>query len=183
MLAERVPNSVVLASPGKMVSATDRSLLLVGDDAVKDGIYILEESMIAVEVFGDENTGAVEKDAVPFILEACLVFQREGTVWREGVDGDVAQDGIGKRVLCFRGSLRANGFEDVQRRGLGCGIEPRLAWVCKWPEGGWCAAHLDGASYNFGEVDQRLILLAMVGSTWSGDTVVQAINTEHNHDP
>lgn len=99
MLAEGVPDSVVLTGPSEVVSMAGERFFFLGNDAVEDGVDRAEELLVAVEFFGDKDAWTVEENGVPFILERRLLFGGEGVVRREVVDGDVVLDGFCEGVL------------------------------------------------------------------------------------
>ena len=56
-------------------------------------VYFREEGGVAVEVLGDEDSGAGEEDMVPFVLEGGALIGCEGRECGEVVDGDIGDYG------------------------------------------------------------------------------------------
>lgn len=113
----------------------------VGDDFGEGAGYGGYECFVGVEVLGDEDSGAMEEDVVPFCLQGGEGGRREGGVCGKVVDWDVLFNGCGEWVMDgngFRGEL-FEGFELLRRGRLGEKV---------WWDWFWGVGHFESGCWN-----------------------------------
>ena len=79
MLAEGVPDAVVLSRAGEVVAFCGRRFGC--DNGVIDGIYFLDQFVISEQPSGNKYAGPRKKDVVPFILKS----GNGGRIWMKEV--------------------------------------------------------------------------------------------------
>lgn len=68
MLAEGVPDAVVLSRAGEVIAPRGRRFGC--DDGAIDSIYFLDQFMVSEQPFGNKYAGPRKKDVVPLILKS-----------------------------------------------------------------------------------------------------------------